>query len=37
MKKEIKVIVELTEGYQARYTKACLEVIKKREAKEVKK
>lgn len=34
MKKEIKVVVEFTEGYQERYTRACLEVIKKREAKE---
>ncbi|MCM1213282.1 MAG: hypothetical protein NC331_11480 [Lachnospiraceae bacterium] len=33
-KKEIKVAVVLTEGYQQRYTKACLDVIRKRESKE---
>jgi len=32
--KEIKVVVIYTDGYQQRYTKACLEVIRKRELKE---
>lgn len=32
MKKEdVKVKVTYTEGYQRRYTQACLEVLKKRE------
>lgn len=34
MKKEIKVKVQFTEGYKQRYTKACLEILRKREAKE---
>lgn len=29
--KEIKVVVIYTDGYQKRYTAACLEVIRKRE------
>lgn len=29
--KEIKVVVIYTDGYRQRYTKACLEVIRKRE------
>lgn len=32
MKKDVKVKVTYTEGYQKRYTQACLEVLKKREA-----
>lgn len=28
---EVKVKVEYTEGYQERYTKACLEQLKRRE------
>ena len=32
-RKEIKVAVTFTEGYQQRYTKACLDVIRKRELK----
>lgn len=35
MKKEIKIKVTFTEGYQERYTKACLEVIRKRTSKEI--
>ena len=31
--KEVKVVVIYTDGYQQRYTKACLEVIRKREMK----
>lgn len=31
--KEVKVVVVYTDGYQQRYTKACLEVIRKREIK----
>lgn len=31
MKKEIKVKLTLTEGYQERFTKACIRVAKKRE------
>lgn len=34
MKKEIKVKVTYSEGYQKRFTQACLNVIKKREQKE---
>ena len=34
MKKEIKVQVTYSEGYQKRFTEACLNVIKKREKKE---
>lgn len=34
MKKEIKVQVTYSEGYQKRFTEACLKVIKKREQKE---
>lgn len=34
MKKEIKVQVTFSDGYQKRYTQACLNVIKKREQKE---
>lgn len=34
MKKEIKVHVTFSDGYQKRYTQACLNVIKKREEKE---
>lgn len=34
MKKEIKVQVTYSEGYQKRFTEACLKVIKKRELKE---
>ncbi len=33
MKKEIKVKVQFTEGYRERYTKACIEQLKKRETK----
>ena len=33
MKKEIKVKVTFTEGYQKRYTQACLDVLEKRETK----
>ena len=33
MKKEIKVKVQLTEGFQERYTEACLKQLKKRETK----
>ena len=29
--KEVKVKVEFTEGYQKRYTEACLEQLRKRE------
>lgn len=29
--KEIKVVVEYTEGYEQRFTEACLEVLKRRE------
>lgn len=29
--KEIKVIVEYTEGHEKRFTEACLEVLKRRE------
>lgn len=29
--KEIKVVVEFTEGYEQRFTEACLEVLKRRE------
>ena len=32
--KEIRIKVRLTDGYQERYTKACIEQLKKREAKE---
>lgn len=32
--KEIKVVVEFTEGYEKRFTEACLEVLKKREARD---
>lgn len=28
--KEVKVVVKLTEGYQQRFTKACLEQLRKR-------
>ena len=31
MKKEIKVKVTFTEGYQKRFTEACLEVLKRRQ------
>lgn len=31
MKKEIKVKLTFTEGYQERFTKACIRVAKKRE------
>lgn len=31
MKKEIKVQLTLSEGYQERFTKACIRVAKKRE------
>jgi len=34
MKKEIKVKVQFSEGYRERFTKACLETLRKREAKE---
>jgi len=30
MKKEIKIEVTFTEGYEERFTKACLEVIRKK-------
>lgn len=30
--KEIKIKVEYTAGYEKRFTEACLEVLKKREA-----
>lgn len=30
--KEIKVEVQFTEGYQERFTRACVEQLKKREA-----
>lgn len=32
--KEVKIEVHLTDGYQKRYTKACIEQLKKREEKE---
>lgn len=32
--KEIRIKVQFTSGYQKRYTKACIEQLKKREAKE---
>lgn len=32
VKKEIKVKATLTPGYEKRFTAACLEIIKKREA-----
>lgn len=32
MKQEIKVKVEFSEGYEKRFTEACLEVLKRREA-----
>lgn len=32
--KEIKIKVQFTSGYQERYTKACIEQLKKREARE---
>lgn len=31
MKQEIKVKVTFSEGYEKRFTKACLEVLKRRE------
>lgn len=34
MKKEIKVRVTFTEGYQKRFTEACLEVLRRREKNE---
>jgi len=34
MKREIKVKVTLTPGYEKRFTEACLEQIKKREKRE---
>ena len=33
MKKEINVKVIFTEGYEKRYTQACLEVLRKRDKK----
>jgi len=30
--KEIKVVVRFTEGYEKRFTEACLDVLRKREA-----
>lgn len=33
MKKDIKVEVKYTEGYQTRFTEACLQVIEKRKYK----
>lgn len=30
--KEIKVVVTYTQGYEKRFTEACLEVLRKREA-----
>lgn len=30
--KDIKVVVKFTEGYEKRFTKACLDVLKKRDA-----
>ena len=33
MKKEIKVKVQFTEGFRERYTKACLDQLKKRDTK----
>ena len=30
-RKEVKVAVTFTDGYQQRYTQACLDVIRKRE------
>lgn len=35
--KEVKIEVRFTDGYQKRYTKACIEQLKKRKAKEVEK
>jgi hypothetical protein len=32
---QIKIKVTLTDGYRERFTQACLDVIKKREAKEL--
>lgn len=32
--KEIKIEVQFTEGYQKRYTKACIEQLKKRKARD---
>lgn len=34
MKKEIKVKVEFSEGYERRFTEACLDVLRKRKANE---
>lgn len=34
MKQEIKVKVVFTDGYEKRFTKACLDQLKKREEKE---
>ena len=31
MQRNVKVNVTLTEGYQARFTKACLEILQKRQ------
>ena len=33
--KDIKVSVTFTEGYEDRFTEACLEVIKKRESEDI--
>lgn len=30
MKKEVKVVVTLTDGYEERFTKACIQVAKRR-------